>query len=116
LPSAKTDPYAALLAHYLSPRHRDEPGAVAPSGRFSGDAALRASRCAPPSQKDLEPLIDIVGQGHSGPVESGAAAQGGCGGGELVGAVILARAVGDASLSDRNPRSGATGTPPGADR
>src|SRR5271163_1911066 len=37
--TAPKDPYAALLRHYLSPRHRDDPGRGCAFAALSGDAA-----------------------------------------------------------------------------
>jgi len=54
------NPYAALLAHYLSPRHRDDPGQGCAFAALSGDAA----RCGKPVRsafaRGLEPLIEII--------------------------------------------------------
>ncbi len=44
-------PYAALLAHYLSPRHRDDPGRAAPLRRSAAMRRVAARRCAPRSPK-----------------------------------------------------------------
>jgi TetR/AcrR family transcriptional repressor of nem operon len=97
---AKTDPYAALLARYLSPRHRDEPGRGCAFAALSGDAA----RCGKPVRtafaQGLEPLIDIVAKAIPGRSKAARRRKAVAAVAELVGAVILARAVGDASLSD----------------
>ena len=42
--SAPKNPYAALLEHYLSPRHRDDPGHGCAFAALSGEAA----RCGKP--------------------------------------------------------------------
>ena len=74
---AADDPYAALLKHYLSPRHRDDPGKGCAFAALSADAA----RCGKPvraafSRRTGTP--DRSGRkSRSGPLESGAAAQGG---------------------------------------
>ena len=97
---AKIDPYAALLARYLSPRHRDEPGRGCAFAALSGDAA----RCGKPVRtafaQGLEPLIDIVAKAIPGRSKAARRRKAVAAVAELVGAVILARAVGDASLSD----------------
>jgi TetR/AcrR family transcriptional repressor of nem operon len=36
---APKNPYAALLEHYLSPRHRDDPGHCCAFAALSGEAA-----------------------------------------------------------------------------
>src|SRR5260370_18872611 len=75
--SAPKNPYAALLEHYLSPRHRDDPGHGCAFAALSGEAA----RCGKPVRSafahGLEPLIDNHCQGRSRPLEIGPTAQGG---------------------------------------
>jgi TetR/AcrR family transcriptional repressor of nem operon len=92
--------YAALLEHYLSPRHRDHPGHGCAFAALSADAA----RCGKPVRAafagGLEPLIDIVVgaiPGRSKPARRRKAIAAVA---ELVGALILARAVDDPALSD----------------
>jgi TetR/AcrR family transcriptional regulator, transcriptional repressor for nem operon len=98
--SAKSDPYAALLAHYLSPRHRDEPGNGCAFAALSGDAA----RCGEPVQtafsQGLEPLIEIVAKAASGRSKVARRRKAVATVAEMIGALILARAVGDSALSD----------------
>jgi TetR/AcrR family transcriptional repressor of nem operon len=97
---APGDPYAALLKHYLSPRHRDDPGKGCAFAALSGDAARSGKAVREAFAEGLEPLIEILA--NSVPARSkavrrrkGLAAMAG-----LVGALILSRAVGDALLSD----------------
>ena len=98
--SAKSDPYAALLAHYLSPRHRDEPSHGCAFAALSGDAA----RCGEPVQtafaQGLEPLIEIVAKAASGRSKAARRRKAIATVAEMIGALILARAVGDSALSD----------------
>jgi TetR/AcrR family transcriptional repressor of nem operon len=97
---AKTNPYAALLAHYLSPRHRDEPGHGCAFAALSGDAA----RCGKPVRtafaQGLEPLIDILAKAIPARSKGVRRRKAVAAVAELVGALILARAVGDSALSD----------------
>lgn len=97
---APDNPYVALLKHYLSQRHRDDPGHGCAFAALSGDAA----RCGKPVRdafaRGLEPLIDILthvtpGRSKTARRRKAIAALSG-----LVGALVLARAVGDAALSD----------------
>src|SRR5258705_12660600 len=67
--SAPKNPYAALLEHYLSPRHRDDPGHGCAFAALSGEAASAFAR-------GLESLIEIIAS-RSRPVEIGPTAQGG---------------------------------------
>jgi len=97
---AKSDPYAALLAHYLSPRHRDEPGQGCAFAALSGDAA----RCGKPVQtvfaQGLEPLIEIVAKAVPGRSKAARRRKAVATVAQMIGALILARAVGGSALSD----------------
>lgn len=93
-------PYAALLRHYLSPRHRDDPGRGCAFAALGGDAARSGKVVREAFAKGLEPLIDILTNavpGRSKAVRRRKAVAAMAG---LVGALTLARAVEDASLSD----------------
>jgi TetR/AcrR family transcriptional regulator, transcriptional repressor for nem operon len=97
---AKSDPYAVLLAHYLSPRHRDEPGQGCAFAALSGDAA----RCGKPVQtafaQGLEPLIEIVAKAAPGRSKAARRRKAVATVAEMIGALMLARAVGGSALSD----------------
>jgi TetR/AcrR family transcriptional regulator, transcriptional repressor for nem operon len=97
---AKSDPYAALLAHYLSPRHRDEPGQGCAFAALSGDAA----RCGKPVQtafaQGLEPLIEIVAKAAPGRSKAARRRKAVATVAEMIGALMLARAVSGSALSD----------------
>lgn len=97
---APKDPYAALLNHYLSPRHRDDPGHGCAFAALSVDAA----RCAKPVRtafaEGLEPLIDVVAKSLPGRSKAARRRKAIATVAELVGALILARAVGSGKLSD----------------
>lgn len=97
---APNDPYAALLSRYLSPRHRDDPGHGCALAALGGDAA----RCAKPVQdafaQGLEPLIAILAGVTEGRSKAARRRKAVAALAELVGALVLARAVGDAALSD----------------
>jgi TetR/AcrR family transcriptional repressor of nem operon len=97
---ARSDPYAALLAHYLSPRHRDEPGQGCAFAALSGDAA----RCGKPVQtafaQGLEPLIEIVAKAAPGRSKAARRRKAVATVAEMIGALMLARAVGGSALSD----------------
>jgi TetR/AcrR family transcriptional regulator, transcriptional repressor for nem operon len=97
---APDKPYAALVNHYLAPRHRDDPGHGCAFAALSGDAA----RCGKPVRKafaeGLEPLIDILAEVSSGRTKAARRRKAIATLAELIGTLILARAVGDAALSD----------------
>jgi TetR/AcrR family transcriptional repressor of nem operon len=97
---APDNPYAALLKHYLSQRHRDDPGHGCAFAALSGDA----SRCGKPVRdafaQGLEPLIDILARVIPGRSKAARRRKAIAALAELVGALALARAVGDAALAD----------------
>jgi TetR/AcrR family transcriptional regulator, transcriptional repressor for nem operon len=93
-------PYVALLQHYLTPRHRDDPGRGCGFAALSNDAARSGKTVRNAFAEGLEPLIDILAQSVPGRTKAirrrkAVAAMAG-----LVGALSLARAVGDPALSD----------------
>jgi TetR/AcrR family transcriptional repressor of nem operon len=97
---APNGPYAALLKHYLSRRHRDDPGQGCAFAALSGDAA----RCGKPVRtafaEGLERLIEIVAKTVPSRSKAVRRRRAVAAVAELVGALILSRAVEDSSLSD----------------
>jgi TetR/AcrR family transcriptional repressor of nem operon len=97
---AAGDPYAALLKHYLSPRHRDDPGKGCAFAALSVDAG----RCGKPVRAafsgGLEPLIAVVEKAVPGRSKAARRRKAVAAVSELVGALILARAVDDPALSN----------------
>jgi TetR/AcrR family transcriptional repressor of nem operon len=59
---APDHPYAALLQHYLTPRHRDDPGRGCGFAALSNDAARSGKTVRNAFAEGLEPLIDILAQ------------------------------------------------------
>ena len=98
--SAPKNPYAALLDHYLSPRHRDDLGHGCAFAAFSGEAA----RCGKPVRSafasGLEALIEIIAKAVPGRSKSGRRRKAVAAVAGLVGALMLARAVDDPALSN----------------
>jgi len=97
---APDHPYAALLRHYLTPRHRDDPGRGCAFAALGNDAARSGKTVRKAFAEGLEPLIAILAEaipGRSRAVRrrKGVAAMAG-----FVGALTLARAVEDRALSD----------------
>ncbi len=93
-------PYAALLEHYLTARHRDEPGRGCSFAALGNDAARSGTVVRKAFAEGLEPLIDVLTRavpGRSKAVRRRKAVAAMAG---LVGALTLARAVGDKTLSD----------------
>ena len=98
--AAGTDAYAALLARYLAPRHRDDPGRGCAFAALSGDAA----RCGKPVREafaeGLEPLIEILTDAAPGRTKNLRRRKAIATLSALIGALILSRAVGNGALSD----------------
>ena len=88
------DPYAALLQHYLTPRHRDEPGHGCAFAALSGRPRAAARRCAAFAD-GLRPLIEILAKAVPGRSKAARRRKAVATMAGLVGAVTLARAVGD---------------------
>jgi TetR/AcrR family transcriptional regulator, transcriptional repressor for nem operon len=88
------NPYAVLLARYLQPRHRDEPEQGCVFASLGADAARSGAVVQDAFADGLEPLIDLLAKSAPGKTKAerrrkGVAAMAG-----LVGALLLARAVG----------------------
>jgi TetR/AcrR family transcriptional regulator, transcriptional repressor for nem operon len=113
--AAPDSPYAALLEHYLSPKHRDDPGKGCAFAALGNDAARSGKVVRKAFAEGLAPLIDILAQsipgkstpgksiaGKSIPDKSKAARhrKAVAAMATLVGALTLARAVEGTPLSD----------------
>jgi len=98
--AAPDKPYAALLEHYLSARHRDDPGQGCAFAALGTDAARGGSAVRKAFAEGLKPLIDILTNalpGFSKPARRRKAVAAMAG---LVGALTLSRAVDDEALSN----------------
>jgi TetR/AcrR family transcriptional repressor of nem operon len=94
------DPYRALLTQYLRPRHRDELAQGCVFAALGADAARSGPLVQDAFADGLEPLINLLAQSAPGASKAerrrrGIAAMAG-----LVGALLLARAIGKRDLSD----------------
>ena len=99
------NPYAALLEHYLSPKHRDDPGKGCAFAALGNDTARSGKIVRKAFAEGLAPLLDILAQSISGksiPGKSKAARRRKAiaAMATLVGALTLARAVEGTPLSD----------------
>jgi len=97
---APQNPYAALLAHYLSPGHRDHPERGCIFAALSGDAARGGKPVRAAFSEGLAPLIDILARSIPGRSKVARRRKAVAALAELVGALVLARAVDDPSLSN----------------
>jgi TetR/AcrR family transcriptional repressor of nem operon len=108
--AAPDSPYAALLAHYLSPKHRDDPGKGCAFAALGNDAARSGKIVRKAFAEGLAPLIDILAQSIPGKSAPGKSIPGKSKAARrrkavavmatLVGALTLARAVEGTPLSD----------------
>ena len=93
-------PFAALLEHYLSTRHRDDPGQGCAFAALGNDAARSGKVVRTAFAEGLEPLIDILAQSIPGRSKATRRRKALAAMATLVGALTLARAVEGAPLSD----------------
>ncbi|QDL92567.1 TetR/AcrR family transcriptional regulator [Paroceanicella profunda] len=102
LADAETDKdgFDAALASYLSPAHRDAPGAGCPTAAFASDARRQAPEARAAMSAGLERHVARLATSleEKGVPDTRTAAIGTWS--AMVGAVILARSVDDAALSD----------------
>jgi TetR/AcrR family transcriptional regulator, transcriptional repressor for nem operon len=94
------NPFAALLTRYLSPRHRDDPARGCIFAALGADAARSGPLVHDAFAEGLESLIALLAQSAPGTPKAtrrrkAVAAMAG-----LVGALLLARAIGKRELSD----------------
>jgi len=97
---ARDKPYAALLDHYLSARHRDDPGHGCAFAALGTDAGRGGPTVRKAFAEGLKPLIDILTNalpGFSKPARRRKAVAAMA---ALVGALTLSRAVDDEALSN----------------
>jgi TetR/AcrR family transcriptional repressor of nem operon len=92
------DPLAAFVDWYLSPAHRDQPGTGCPVVALGADAARADERVRATYtgqvQRYLAQMEELLGEGEDVRRRAIAAVS------EMVGAVLIARAVGDEELSE----------------
>jgi TetR/AcrR family transcriptional regulator, transcriptional repressor for nem operon len=97
---APDEPFAALLNHYLSPRHRDDPGHGCAFAALGADAARSGKVVRRAFAEGLEALIEILTQSIPGPSKATRRRKAVAAMAALVGALTLARAVEGTPLSD----------------
>ena len=98
--AAPDDPYAALLEHYLSPKHRDDPGQGCAFAALGNDAARSGKTVRKAFAEGLAPLIDILARSIPGKSKAARRRKAVAAMATLVGALTLARAVEGTPLSD----------------
>jgi TetR/AcrR family transcriptional repressor of nem operon len=98
--AASDNPYGALLEHYLSPKHRDDPGKGCAFAALGNDAARSGKIVRKAFAEGLAPLIDILAQSIPGKSKATRRRKAVAAMATLVGALTLARAVEGTPLSD----------------
>jgi TetR/AcrR family transcriptional regulator, transcriptional repressor for nem operon len=98
--AAPDNPYAALLEHYLSPKHRDDPGKGCAFAALGNDAARSGKIVRKAFAEGLAPLIDILAQSIPGKSKALRRRKAVAAMATLVGALTMARAVEGTPLSD----------------
>jgi TetR/AcrR family transcriptional regulator, transcriptional repressor for nem operon len=98
--NAPERPYEALLKHYLSPRHRDEPGQGCVFAALGNDAARSGKTVRDAFANGLEPMIEILARSFPERSRAARRRKAVAAMASLVGALTLARAVEGKPLSD----------------
>src|SRR5271156_1245521 len=93
-------PFIALLDHYLSCRHRDDPGHGCAFAALGNDAARSGKAVRKAFAEGLAPLIDILAQSIPGKSKAARRRKAVAAMATLVGALTMARAVEGTPLSD----------------
>ena len=98
--AAPDKPYAALLDHYLTPRHRDDPGHGCAFAALSNDAGRCGTGVRKAFAEGLAPLLAIITNALPGFSKTSRRRKAVAAMAALVGALTLARAVEDEALSN----------------
>jgi TetR/AcrR family transcriptional repressor of nem operon len=97
---APDTPFAALLKHYLSERHRDEPGKGCVFAALAADASRSGKVVRSAFAEGLEPLLDILTDAIPDRSKAARRRKAVAAMAALVGALGLARATEGTPLSD----------------
>ena len=92
--------YAALLANYLTPTHRDDPARGCAFASLSNDAARGGKAVRAAFAEGLQPFLGVLAESIQGRSKETRRRKAIATMAALVGAVTLARAVGDPNVSD----------------
>ena len=97
---APDQPFAALLKHYLSSRHRDDPGKGCMFAALATDAARSGKAVRNAFAEGLGPLLDIIAEAIPEKSKAARRREAVAAMASLVGALALARATEGTPLSD----------------
>ncbi|ANB16749.1 TetR/AcrR family transcriptional regulator [Dokdonella koreensis] len=100
LADAGGDPLPALIEHYVSPRHRDDPGHGCALSSLGAEAHRRSPAVRRAFQHGLSGLLDLLTRAVRGRSAAARRRKALATLAGMVGAVVLARAVEDRALSD----------------
>jgi TetR/AcrR family transcriptional repressor of nem operon len=98
--STAARPLAALAGQYLSPDHRENVGEGCPFAALGADTARRGERVRSAFTAGLEPFLELLSNVIPGRSKAQRRLKAIAILAEMVGAIILARAVNDPALSD----------------
>src|SRR5215472_12720580 len=98
--SAAARPLAALAGQYLSPDHRENVGEGCPFAALGADTARRGERVRSAFTAGLKPFLELLSNVISGRSKAQRRRKAIAILAEMVGAIILARAVNNPALSD----------------
>jgi len=91
---------SALTEEYLSPRHRDHPGKGCALAALGADVARQGERVRSAFTAGLEPFLQLLSNAIPGRSKAVRRRKAIATMAELIGTLILARAVDDPALSD----------------
>jgi len=97
---AEADPRAALERAYLSPRHRDAPGHGCLLAALGADVARQGPGVRKAVTQGLTAMVDLLASVMPGRTKAARRTKALADYASLVGALVLARAVDDAALSE----------------
>ena len=97
---AAARPLSALTDEYLSPRHRDDPGKGCALAALGADVARQGERVRSAFTAGLKPFLQLLSNTIPGRSKAVRRRKAIATMAELIGTLILARAVDDAALSD----------------
>ena len=97
---AAARPLSALTDEYLSPRHRDDPGKGCALAALGADVARQGERVRSAFTAGLKPFLQLLSNTIPGRSKAARRRKAIATMAELIGTLILARAVDDTALSD----------------
>ena len=98
--AAPDGPFAALVTHYLTPRHRDRAADGCAFATLGAEAAREGKAVRSAFADGLRPMLRILAKAIPGRSKAARRRKAVAAMSEMVGAMILARAVDDPALSD----------------